>query len=91
MPDAGALHKNTKATIMPRHLEGGVGGAVSLYARGPDGQEDRLALGPHDYPRSGGEPTAELSLGAPIVVLLSLGLWAVIWAGFSLFLGCALQ
>ena len=38
--------------------------------------------GPHD---------SGLSLGAPIVVLLSLGLWALIWAAFSLFVACALQ
>ena len=57
----------------------------------PLGGSGRRRDRPHDSPRSGGEPTAGPSLGAPIGVLLSLGLWARIWSAFSLFVACALQ
>ena len=36
------------------------------------------------YPRSSGEPTLGLTRGGPILVLLlSLGLWALIWAALA--------
>jgi len=47
--------------------------------------------GPSHSPTSGGEPTALTTRGGPILVLLlSLGLWALIWAAFSLLAACVL-
>ena len=48
--------------------------------------------GPLHSPRSGGEPTPGPTRGGPILVLLlSLGLWALIWAAFSLLAACVLH
>jgi hypothetical protein len=48
--------------------------------------------GPSHSPRSDGEPTHLPTRGGPILVLLlSLGLWALIWAAFSLLAACVLH
>jgi hypothetical protein len=49
--------------------------------------------GPSHSSRPGGEPAPEPGRGEALilVLLLSLGLWALIWAAFSLLAACALQ